>query len=126
MTRFLQCLLYAALFAFATVPTAEAQTLKHDFQREGEKYTVYLRIEDQWIETWRVGEEGNCMMYPSSVQYENDKIQFRQGTEWMVERVDEQTMDITFPKGRTITYEETQRDPAVLCDDTDNDGGGET
>ena len=108
------------------VPIVGAQTLKHDFQREGEEYTVYLRIEDQWIETWRVGEEGNCMMYPSSVQYEEDKIRFREGTEWMVERVDEETMDITFPKGRTVTYEETQRDPAAVCDDTNDAKGDET
>jgi hypothetical protein len=118
--------LFVILLGVLGVPIVGAQTLKHDFQREGEEYTVYLRIEDQWIETWRVGEEGNCMMYPSSVQYEDDKIRFREGTEWMVERVDEETMDITFPKGRTVTYEETQRDPAAVCDDTNDAKGDET
>ena len=111
---------FAVLSLLFAVPTAEAQTLKHDFQRDGDEYTVYLRIEDQWIETWRVGEKGNCMMYPSSVQYENDKIRFRQGTEWKVNRIDEETMDITFPEGRTVTYQETQQDPAVLCNATDD------
>ncbi|WP_103021056.1 hypothetical protein [Salinibacter altiplanensis] len=116
MNRLPRSILLAVLLVLIAVPTAEAQTLKHDFQEEGQEYTVYLRIEDQWIETWRVGEEGNCMMYPSSVRYDSDKIRFREGTEWVVERVDAQTMDITFPEGRTITYEETQRDPAVVCD----------
>ena len=122
----LRSALLTVLLGALAVPTVGAQTLVHDFQREGEEYTVYLRIEDQWIETWRVGEEGNCMMYPSSVQYEDDKIRFREGTEWMVERVDKETVDITFPKGRTVTYEETQRDPAALCDATSDDKGDET
>ena len=126
MNRLHWTFLFAVLSLLVAVPTAEAQTLKHDFQRDGDDYTVYLRIEDQWIETWRVGEEGDCMMYPSTVQYEDDKIRFQRGTEWMVERVDEETMDITFPEGRTITYEETQRDPAVLCEATDGASGDET
>ena len=126
MSRFPRSLFLAVLSLLIAAPAVEAQTLKHDFQRDGEEYTVYLRIEDQWIETWRVGEQGDCMMYPSSVQYENDKIRFRQGTEWRVNRIDEETMDITFPEGRTVTYQETQRDPAVLCNATDGGSGDET
>ena len=126
MSRLSRSFFLAVLALLITLPTVKAQTLKHDFQRDGEEYTVYLRIEDQWIEMWRVGEQGDCMMYPSSVKYENDKIRFRQGTEWRVNRVDEETMDITFPEGRTITYQETQRDPAVICDATDGASGDET
>lgn len=55
-------------------------------------------------------------MYPSVVQYEDDTIRFQKGTKWMVERVGNATMDITFPDGRTVSYVRTQRDPAVLCD----------
>lgn len=120
MTRLFQGVVFAVLLALVAGSPAEAQTLKHDFQKDESEYTVYLRIEDRWIETWRVGEEGNCMMYPSTVRYEDDKIRFREGTEWRLERVDAQTMDITFPGGRTVTYEETERDPAVLCDTTDD------
>lgn len=110
-------ILVSVLLVFAALP-AEAQTLKHDFQRDGEAYTVYLRIEEGWIETWRVGEEGTCAMYPSVVQYEDDTIRFQQGTEWTVERNGTETMDITFPGGRTVSYVQTQRDPAAICDMT--------
>jgi hypothetical protein len=116
VTRLVRGILGSVLLFAAALPAAEAQTLKHDFQRDGEAYTVYLRIEDGWIETWRVGESGDCMMYPSTVQYEGNTIRFQKGTEWTVEKDGASTMKITFPKGRTVTYERTQRDPATLCD----------
>ncbi|MFB6272751.1 MAG: hypothetical protein ABEL51_07650 [Salinibacter sp.] len=116
MTRLIRGILGFVLLFAAALPAADAQTLKHDFQRDGETYTVYLRIEEGWIETWRVGENGDCMMYPSVVEYEGDTIRFQKGTEWTVERAGASTMEITFPKGRTVAYERTQRDPATLCD----------
>lgn len=110
MMRFLR----GILFVFLVVPGVQAQTLKHEFQRDGEAYTVYLHIREGWIETWRVGDDGECMMYPSSVTYENDTIRFSAGTEWSVEKID-RAMRITFPGGRTVLYERTQRDPAAIC-----------
>lgn len=116
MTRLAGGIFVLVLLFAAALPAAEAQTLKHDFQRDGKTYAVYLRIEEGWIETWRVGENGNCMMLPSVVQYEGDTIRFKKGTKWTLEKVGTATMNITFPEGRTVAYQRTQRDPAVLCD----------
>jgi len=115
VTRLPSGILVSVLLFAAALPAAEAQTLKHDFQRDGEEYTVYLRIEEKWIETWRVGEKGNCVMYPSVVQYDGDTIRFQRGTEWKVEKAGASTVNITFPEGETIAYDRTQRDPATLC-----------
>lgn len=120
VTRLVRGILVSVLLFAAALPAAEAQTLKHDFQRDGEAYTVYLRIKEAWIETWRVSESGDCMMYPSPVEYEGDTIRFQRGTEWMVEKDGASTVEITFPKDRTVAYERTQRDPVTLCD-TKND-----
>jgi hypothetical protein len=118
VTRLARGLLGSILLVAAALPAA-AQTLKHDFQRDGKAYTVYLRIEEGWIETWRVAESGDCMMYPSVVQYEGDTIRFQKGTEWLVEKDGASTMKITFPEGRTVAYERIPRDPATLCNAKD-------
>jgi len=104
-------MLVSALDAYAQ---PQKQVLKHTF----EEYTVYIVLVDlgrqvTLLEVWRRA-GSDCEMYPSVVQLTESGIQFKAGTAWEVSAV-EKGLEITFPKGRTVTYTATRKDPQALC-----------
>jgi hypothetical protein len=104
-------MLVSALDAYAQ---PQKQVLKHTF----EEYTVYIVLVDlgrqaTLLEVWRRA-GSDCEMYPSVVQLTESGIQFKAGTAWEVSAV-EKGLEITFPKGRTVTYTATREDPQALC-----------
>jgi len=108
MTRLAALLLVVASF----VTTAEAQT-EQTFRHEFADRTVYLEVAEHWIEVWSVTGEG-CMMYPSSPEATDTALRFKGGTTWQLAR-SENGIEVTFPKGRTVRYETTKKEPEALC-----------
>jgi len=108
MTRLAALLLIAASF----VTTAEAQT-ERTFVHRFENRTVYLEVAEHWIEVWSVTGEG-CMMYPSSPEATDTALRFAGGTTWKLAAT-EAGMEVTFPEGRTVRYETTEKEPEAIC-----------
>jgi len=108
MTRLAALLLIVASF----VTTAEAQT-EQTFRHEFEDRTVYLEVAEHWIEVWSVTDEG-CMMYPSSPEATDTALRFAGGTTWQLAAT-EGGMEVTFPEGRTVRYETTEKEPESIC-----------
>lgn len=108
MTRLAALLLVVASF----VTTAEAQT-EQTFRHEFADRTVYLEVAEHWIEVWSVTGEG-CMMYPSSPEATDTALRFAGGTTWELAAT-EGGMEVTFPKGRTVRYEATKKEPEAIC-----------
>jgi len=99
------------LIAASFVTTAEAQerTFVHRFETK----TVFLEVAEHWIEVWSV-RDGECMMYPSSPEATDTALRFKGGTTWQLAR-SENGIEVTFPKGRTVRYETTKKEPEALC-----------
>jgi len=99
------------LIAASLVTTAEAQ--ERTFVHRFENRTVYLEVAEHWIEVWSVTDEG-CMMYPSSPEATDTALRFKGGTTWELAAT-EGGMEVTFPKGRTVRYEATKKEPEAIC-----------
>jgi len=99
------------LIAASLVTTAEAQ--ERTFVHRFENRTVYLEVAEHWIEVWSVTDEG-CMMYPSSPEATDRALRFKGGTTWKLARAEE-GIEVTFPEGRTVRYETTEKEPEALC-----------
>jgi len=108
MTRLAALLLVVASF----VTTAEAQT-EQTFRHEFADRTVYLEVAEHWLEVWSV-QDGECMMYPSSPEATDTALRFKGGTTWKLAAT-EGGMEVTFPEGRTVRYETTEKEPEALC-----------
>jgi hypothetical protein len=108
MTRIAALLLIVA----SIVTTAEAQT-EQTFRHEFEDRTVYLEVAEHWLEVWSVTSEG-CMMYPSSPEATDTALRFKGGTTWELAAT-EGGMEVTFPKGRTVRYKTTEKEPEAIC-----------
>jgi len=101
-----------ALIAASIVTTAEAQT-EQTFRHEFADRTVYIEVAEHWLEVWSVTDEG-CMMYPSSPEATDTALRFKGGTTWELAAI-EGGMEVTFPEGRTVTYQVTQKEPEAIC-----------
>jgi hypothetical protein len=101
-----------ALIAASIVTTAKAQT-ERTFVHRFETRTVYLEVAEHWLEVWSVTDEG-CMMYPSSPKATDTALRFNGGTTWELARA-EKGIEVTFPEGRTVRYETTEKEPEALC-----------
>jgi len=99
------------LIAASFVTTAEAQ--ERTFVHRFENRTVYLEVAEHWLEVWSVTDEG-CMMYPSSPEATDTALRFAGGTTWQLAR-SENGIEVTFPKGRTVRYETTKKEPEQIC-----------
>jgi len=108
MTRLAALVLIVASF----VTTAEAQT-ERTFVHRFETRTVYLEVAEHWIEVWSV-QDGECMMYPSSPEMDGTTLRFKGGTTWELAAT-EGGMTVTFPGGKTVTYQVTQKEPERIC-----------
>jgi len=108
MTRLAALLLIAA----SIVTTAEAQT-EQTFRHEFPERTVYIEVAEHWLEVWSVTDEG-CMMYPSSPEATDTALKFAGGTTWELAAT-EGGMEVTFPGGKTVTYEVTKKEPEQIC-----------
>ena len=116
MRYFISVILFSFALSFGpTVSNAQrspTQTFKHKF----ENYTLYLRVNEHYLETWRVDDEDNqCLMYPSTVEYtDSGEIKFPAGTVW---KLDYQVGDlvISFPNGEKIKYTPTDESPMKIC-----------
>jgi len=108
MTRLAALLLIAA----SIVTTAEAQ-IEQTFRHEFADRTVYLEVAEHWIEVWSV-QDGECMMYPSSPEATDTALRFKGGTTWELARA-ENGIEVTFPDGRTLRYETTEKEPEQIC-----------
>jgi hypothetical protein len=108
MTRLAALLLIAA----SIVTTAEAQT-EQTFRHEFADRTVYIEVAEHWLEVWSVTDEG-CMMYPSSPEATDTALRFKGGTTWQLARA-EKGIEVTFPRGKTVTYQVTQKEPERIC-----------
>ena len=99
------------LIAASLVTTAEAQerTFVHRFETK----TVFLEVAEHWLEVWSV-QDGQCMMYPSSPEATDRALRFAGGTTWELAAT-EGGMEVTFPKGRTVRYETTEKEPEQIC-----------
>lgn len=100
-----------ALIAASIVSTAEAQerTFAHRFETK----TVFLEVAEHWIEVWSV-QDGECMMYPSSPEMDGTTLRFKGGTTWELAAI-EGGLEVTFPGGKTVTYQVTQKEPERIC-----------
>jgi len=108
MTRLATLLLIAA----SIVTTAEAQT-EQTFRHEFPERTVYIEVAEHWLEVWSVTDEG-CMMYPSSPEMDGTTLRFKGSTTWELAAT-EGGMEVTFPGGRSVTYQVTQKEPEQIC-----------
>jgi len=93
------------------VATAEAQ--ERTFVHRFENRTVFLEVAEHWIEVWSVTDEG-CMMYPSSPEATDTALRFAGGTTWQLVRA-ENGIEVTFPGGKTVTYQVTEKEPERIC-----------
>jgi len=100
------------LIAASIVTTAEAQT-EQTFRHRFEDRTVYIEVAEHWLEVWSV-QDGECMMYPSSPEITNRALRFKGGTTWEIQKA-EGGVEVTFPRGRTVTYTRTEREPEQIC-----------
>jgi len=107
MTRLATLLLIAA--SIVTTAEAQEQTFWHEFAER----TVYIEVAEHWLEVWSVTDEG-CMMYPSSPEATDTALRFKGGTTWQLARA-ENGIEVTFPEGRTVTYQVTQKEPEAIC-----------
>ncbi|MCS4162731.1 hypothetical protein GGP94_003179 [Salinibacter ruber] len=107
MTRLAALLLIAA--SFVTTAEAQERTFVHRFETK----TVYLEVAEHWLEVWSVTDEG-CMMYPSSPEATDRALRFKGGTRWKLAAT-KAGMEVTFPEGRTVRYEATEKEPEALC-----------
>jgi hypothetical protein len=53
-------------------------------------------------------------MYPSSPEATDAALKFAGGTTWELARA-EGGVKVTFPRGRTVTYRRTEREPEQIC-----------
>jgi hypothetical protein len=100
-----------ALIVASIVTTAEAQ--ERTFVHRFENRTVYLEVAEHWLEVWSV-QDGECMMYPSSPEATDTALRFKGGTTWELAAIKD-GMEVTFPRGKTVTYQVTQKEPEALC-----------
>jgi hypothetical protein len=100
------------LIAASLVTTAEAQT-EQTFRHEFAERTVYLEVAEHWLEVWSV-QDGECMMYPSSPEATDTALKFAGGTTWKLAAT-EGGMAVTFPGGKTVRYQVTQKEPEAIC-----------
>jgi len=107
MTRLAALLLIVA--SFVTTAKAQERTFVHRF----EDRTVYLEVGEHWLEVWSV-QDWECMMYPSSPEITNRALRFKGGTTWEIQKA-EGGVEVTFPRGRTVTYTRTEREPEQIC-----------
>lgn len=112
MKRFL-----AAIFVIFLLPTeAAAQpvgTFVHTFDRD---YSVYLKITERSLEVWQVQlDSGGCMMFPSSIRFENGDLLHKRGTRWEMEEEGD-SLTVTF-SDTTLVYQQTRTEPRNRCDD---------
>jgi hypothetical protein len=54
------------------------------------------------------------MMYPSSPEATDTALRFAGGTTWQLARAGK-GIKVTFPKGRTVRYETTDKEPEKIC-----------
>jgi hypothetical protein len=54
------------------------------------------------------------MMYPSSPEIDSTTLRFKGGTTWELAQ-DEKGIEVTFPGGKTVTYQVTQKEPERIC-----------
>lgn len=114
--RYLTILLFLFSFTFVAQgqSTLQTQTLKHEF----EDNTIYLNImsveDQQFVEVWRVGDNGQCSMYPSSANLKENSIEFPAGTVWKLDYLGE-NIRIDFPNGESVIYSPTNEDPYIKC-----------
>jgi hypothetical protein len=101
-----------ALIAASFATTAEAQN-EQTFRHEFAERTVYLEVAEHWLEVWSVTDEG-CMMYPSVPETTDGALRFAGGTTWEVQKA-EGGVEVTFPKGRTVRYRATEKEPERIC-----------
>jgi len=107
MTRLAALLLIVA--SFVTTAEAQERTFVHRFETK----TVFLEVSEHWLEVWSV-QDGECMMYPSSPEATDTALRFAGGTTWQLAAT-EGGMNVTFPKGRTVRYETTEKEPEAIC-----------
>lgn len=108
MTRLAALTLIAASFA-TTAEAQNEQTFRHEFAER----TVYLEVAEHWLEVWSITDEG-CMMYPSVPEATDSALKFAGGTTWQLARA-EKGIEVTFPRGKTVTYQGTQKEPEQIC-----------
>jgi hypothetical protein len=109
--------LLSALFVAIVLPAGAAAqpvgTFEHTFNRD---YSVYLKITDRTLEVWQVQlDSDGCMMFPSSIRFENGDLLHNRGTRWGMEEQGD-SLTVTF-SDTTLVYQRTETEPRDRCGD---------
>lgn len=119
MTRFfvLSALLLIPLLSATGQSTRDdvQGTWEHTFEDKDPTETVYLQFDGKVLEVWRITETEKCEMYPSVVDWSNQKISLGTHMEWSITSVTEDALRINFPGGYTVRYQRARLEPRSLC-----------
>lgn len=118
--RYFASVLFLFLF---TLPVFGQVTFKKEFDRRGEKYTIYNKFVSvqtdavgviSGLETWRINEDNECQFIVSAIDHHSNRIEFPRGVVWEAEKK-KNGMLFTFPNGDEVLYKYTEEDPREIC-----------